>query len=102
MRKLAGLFGGMLLLTWWSVAAEDNPSRVREPERNFDEYGLIRWGDEQARLDNFAIQLQSEPDAIGYIFVFDGSNVCEGEARARAIRARDYVKIKNSKPGQLN
>jgi hypothetical protein len=60
-------------------------------DRNFDEYGLIRWGDEQARLDNFAIQLQNEPDSIGYIFVYDGGNVCEGEAKTRAIRARKYV-----------
>ena len=29
----------------------------------FDEYGNIRFNDEKARLDNFAIQLQNEPGA---------------------------------------
>ena len=27
----------------------------------FDEYGNIRFNDEKARLDNYAIQLQNEP-----------------------------------------
>lgn len=60
-------------------------------DRLFDSYGLISWADEQARLDNFSIQVLNEPDAIGYIFVYDGANVCADEARARAIRARKYV-----------
>lgn len=59
--------------------------------RPFDQYGAIRWEYEKARLDNFAIQIQNNPNDIGYIFVYDGNDVCEGEARARAIRARDYV-----------
>src|SRR3989440_4475436 len=33
----------------------------------FDTYGNIRFNDEKARLDNFAIQLQNEPNAQGYI-----------------------------------
>jgi hypothetical protein len=76
------------LLAASSVKSGDAAHRS---DRNFDEYGLINWGDEQARLDNFAIQIQNETDSIGYIFVFDGTDVCEGEAKARAIRARDYV-----------
>ena len=61
------------------------------PDRLFDEYGLIRWEDEQARLDNFAIQVTNESDSIGYIFVYDGENVCAGEAQARAVRAKNYI-----------
>jgi hypothetical protein len=56
--------------------------------RKFDEYGNIRFNDEKSRLDNFAIQLQNEPAALGYIVVF-GS--CDGEGRARGNRARDYL-----------
>ena len=74
-----------------SPGAVDAGTPTETADRLFDEYGLVSWGDEQARLDNFAIQLQNEPDAIGYIFVYDGENVCEGEAKARAIRARKYV-----------
>jgi len=54
----------------------------------FDEYGNIKFNDEKARLDNYAIQLQNQPGSQGYIIAY-GS--CEGEAQARADRAKDYL-----------
>jgi len=54
----------------------------------FDEYGNIRFNDEKARLDNYAIQLQNSPGSQGVIIAY-GS--CEGEAQARADRAKDYL-----------
>src|SRR5207245_8103011 len=56
--------------------------------RKFDEYGNIRFNDEKARLDNYAIQLQNEPTATGYIIVY-GS--CTGEGMTRGNRAKDYL-----------
>ncbi|MEK6337281.1 MAG: hypothetical protein AABM67_20355 [Acidobacteriota bacterium] len=56
--------------------------------RKFDEYGNIRFNDEKARLDNFAIQLQNEPSATGYVI---GYGSCEGEGQTRANRAKDYL-----------
>jgi Bacterial Ig domain len=58
------------------------------PARKFDEYGNIRFNDEKARLDNYAIQLQNEPGSQGTIIVF-GS--CAGEAQQRGDRAKDYL-----------
>lgn len=57
----------------------------------FDEYGNVCWLDETARLDNFAIQLQQNPDWIGYITVYAGRRSCTGEAQARALRAKKWV-----------
>jgi hypothetical protein len=54
----------------------------------FDEYGDIKFNDEKARLDNYAIQLQNDPTAQGEILAY-GS--CAGEAQARADRAKDYL-----------
>ena len=54
----------------------------------FDEYGNIKFNDEKARLDNYAIQLQNQPGSTGYILAY-GS--CAGEAQARADRAKDYL-----------
>jgi len=54
----------------------------------FDEYGNIRFNDEKARLDNYAIQLQNQPGDTGTIVGF-GS--CEGEGLARAERAKGYL-----------
>jgi K319-like protein len=54
----------------------------------FDEYGNIRFNDEKARLDNYAIQLQNNPGSTGTIIVY-GS--CAGEAQQRGDRAKDYL-----------
>jgi hypothetical protein len=59
-----------------------------QPPRKFDEYGNIRFNDEKARLDNYAIQLQNEPGSTGTIIVY-GS--CAGEGQQRGDRAKDYL-----------
>jgi hypothetical protein len=59
--------------------------------RRFDIYPEIRFNDEKARLDNLAIQLQSEPGAKGYIIVYSGRRDRAGTAQKRANRAKDYL-----------
>ncbi len=54
----------------------------------FDEYGNIRFNDEKARLDNYAIQLQNDPGAEGYIIAY---GTCTGEGQTRADRAKNYL-----------
>ena len=57
----------------------------------FAEYGNIRFSDEKAQLDNFAIQLQNEEKTQGYIIVYAGQKATVAEAQTRANRARDYL-----------
>jgi len=57
----------------------------------FDEYGNIQFEDEQARLDNFAIELQNDPTARGYLLCYGGRRGYEGEARRRCDRAKRYL-----------
>lgn len=54
----------------------------------FDQYNDLRFNDEKARLDNFAIQLQQQPDMTGYYAIW-GS--CDGEGQKRADRAVAYL-----------
>lgn len=64
---------------------------IRTPPRRplkFDEYGNIRFNDEKARLDNFAIQLQNDPTATATIIVY---GTCAGEGQQRGDRAKDYL-----------
>jgi hypothetical protein len=61
------------------------------PARKIDEYGNIRFNDEKARLDNFAIELQNDPTAQGYIVAYGGRRGRAGEAQRRADRAKDYL-----------
>jgi hypothetical protein len=58
------------------------------PPTKFDEYGNIKFNDEKARLDNYAIQLQNQPGSTATIIVY-GS--CAGEAQTRGDRAKDYL-----------
>jgi hypothetical protein len=58
------------------------------PPQKFDEYGNIKFNDEKARLDNYAIQLQNAPGSTAMIIVY-GS--CAGEAQQRGDRAKDYL-----------
>jgi hypothetical protein len=64
--------------------------------RKFDEFGDIKCEDEYARLDNFAIQLQHEPQARGIIIFYGGKTFRgklpkRGEAEARAARLKPYL-----------
>lgn len=61
---------------------------TKQPPRKFDEYGNIRFNDEKARLDNYAIQLQNEPGSTATIIVY---GTCAGEGQQRGDRAKDYL-----------
>lgn len=56
-----------------------------------DEYGNLRWGDEKARLDNFAIEVRNDPEALGYIVGYGGRRSRRGEALRRIGRAKRYL-----------
>jgi hypothetical protein len=66
--------------------------------RKFDEYTNLPFSDEKARLDNVAIQLQHEPSTVAWYFIFAGTESCAGEARLRAIRAKNYIVKKHGIP----
>ena len=57
----------------------------------FDEYYDIARNDEKARLDNYAIQLQSEPGSQGYIIIYPSRRAKPNEVQARATRISDYL-----------
>jgi hypothetical protein len=64
---------------------------VVKTARKIDEYGNIRFNDEKARLDNFAIELQNDPTAQGYLICYGGRRGRAGEAQARCDRAKNYL-----------
>jgi hypothetical protein len=66
-------------------------ARLTGCSRPFDQYGDINSEDETARLDNFAIQLQEEIAARGFVITYGGRTSFEGQARERARLAKDYL-----------
>ena len=59
--------------------------------RKFDEYPDIARNDEKARLDNFAIELQNDPTATGYILIYPERRGRSATAQARSTGIIDYL-----------
>ena len=64
---------------------------IEEQSRKFDEYYDIARNDEKARLDNYAVELQSEPGRQGYVIVYPRLKAKSNEAQQRAERISDYL-----------
>jgi len=56
-----------------------------------DYYPPLKRDDEKARLDNFAIQLQNDPSAKGYIIVYGAGRTTSAEKQKRIKFAVDYL-----------
>ena len=57
----------------------------------FDDYLNIARNDEKARLDNFAIALQNDPTATGYVIVYPGRTSKRAEVQDQFGRVIDYL-----------
>jgi hypothetical protein len=57
----------------------------------FDQFGDLKFRDEKARLDNFAIQLVNESRSSGYILMSAGQKTFQNEAKERLARAKSYI-----------
>jgi hypothetical protein len=56
-----------------------------------DEFGRVGGCDHSARLDNFAVELQQNPDRMGYILVYGPAGKANGSAYYRGGVTRDYL-----------
>jgi hypothetical protein len=72
-------------------APAENPNEGIEDSRKFDEYSKLSFDAEKKRLSDFATQLQTDPNAKGYIIAYAGRVAHAGEAQARADRAKNYL-----------
>ena len=63
----------------------------RMTARKIDQYGVIRLNDEQARLDNFAIELQNDPMAQGYVIAYGGRKSSSRTADIMVRAAKTYL-----------
>ncbi|HKS40956.1 MAG TPA: hypothetical protein VJX74_10125 [Blastocatellia bacterium] len=90
----------VLLLLIIAVLAENMvaASQAGDSARKVDEYGDIAFESEKPRLDNFAIELKSDPNAVGYLIVYAGRRAVKGIAKTRALRAKNYLVKKRRLP----
>ncbi len=59
--------------------------------KKFDEFPNIARNDEKARLDNFAVELQSDPTSTAYVVVHPGTRARPGEVQKHTSRVVDYL-----------
>ena len=59
--------------------------------KHFDEYSKSAVTDENARLDNFAVELENNQGFTGYIIAYAGRRARVGEARTNANDLRSYL-----------
>jgi hypothetical protein len=65
--------------------------RAQGQARKFDEFTGPNWESAMAHLDNFAVNLQNEPAAVGVVFVYGGQRRRRGEANAWSSCLKDYL-----------
>jgi hypothetical protein len=101
------LDGNVVRIIYESTAKDESRRcpRVEEgsPHFNiFDQYGNISFGDEKARLDNFAIRMTGSPTLRGIIIAYGGRRGRIAEAKKRAERAKNYlVKVRGIEPWRI-
>jgi len=81
-------------LTGYSVDCSAKASvevAVVQTCRRFDEFPAITRNDEKARLDNFAIEMQGDPSAIGYVVIYPGQRDDIKQIRTRSKAIVDYL-----------
>lgn len=73
------------------VHAQDLKTPVILPPDKFAEWGDIGFNEEKGQLDKIATKAKEWPLSITYLVIHAGQTACAGEAKARAVRARNYL-----------
>jgi len=73
---------------------------IMEPDR-FDQWGDIGVNDENARLDKIALQAREWPLSIVHLVIHAGQTACVGEAKARGVRAKNYLVNRGIEPERI-
>lgn len=92
LRAMIVYCGAVAFLLLPTVRAAQTPQAP--DSRKYDDFPNVTCEDEMAHLDNFAIELQNDPELQAYVIVYAGRVSLISEAAARAKRIRLYL-VKN-------
>jgi len=62
-----------------------------QPPRKFDQYGSLSVRERNSRLDNYAIELQNDPSATGYVVVYAGRKSRPSTTTSLLNSSRNYL-----------
>ena len=92
------LIAFFLLFSHWSHEPSKPAFEIADVFK-FDEWHDLVFSDEKARLDNISIAWKDRSQNIIYLIIYAGKRACVGEAKARGIRAKNYL-IKRNVPAR--
>ena len=76
----------------FATAVAPLPPRLPTPTgRRFAEFPSVAFNEDKANFDNFAVALQEDPTATGYIIVYNGRRSRPARLATLVNRSRDYV-----------
>ncbi len=84
--QVGGLPNNCMNNSSFTVEIEAPPAATK-----LDEFGPVNSEDEMARLDNFAVELQTNPLAKGYVIVYSGPKSKTGDASKSLTRIAGYL-----------
>jgi hypothetical protein len=87
-----GMLTSLLLSNAVVLAKPDNAPR------KFDSYGAIACDDAMAHVDAFAIELQNEPNTLGYVVVYPERNGLPGRVQNYMDFATSYLEMTRGIP----
>jgi hypothetical protein len=93
-KRLLALFSGLAmasLLVPLNICAQEATQNSTGVARKFDEFTRVGGCDHSARLDNFAIQLQQEPEMVGYLIAYGPDGDGSGTGNFRLRMSKDYL-----------
>jgi hypothetical protein len=67
------------------------PQVPRPTGRQFAEFPSVTFNEDKANFDNFAVALQEDPTATGYVIVYNGRRSRPARLNTLVNRSRDYV-----------
>ena len=67
------------------------PQIPRPVARSFAEFPSVAFNEDKANFDNFAVALQEDPTATGYVIVYNGRRSRPARLNTLVSRSRDYV-----------
>jgi hypothetical protein len=97
----AFIFIAVLLCIVPSVRAQEASASVIMKPDMYDSWGDISFENEQTHLDRIATQAREWSLSIVHLVVHAGKIACVGEAKARGLRARDYLISKGIEPERV-
>lgn len=69
--------------------------------KDVDKFGVVNYEDEMARLDNYYVELNNNPNAVGFIVVYGGRVNKFGEFKERVKRLQTYIKERKYDPNRI-